>query len=216
MLEQFEQVKVILSHGKRWLLLILIIVGGLLLFFASRLPVGHDSAGKTMPSHVSNHAADQKQKQDDQKQVNRAEHTETKILIDIKGAVKQPGVYDVSQQPRLQAAVAKAGGLTDQAEIQTINLAQKLTDGQMVYIPTKGERLSEPITASSQAQKDKVNLNTATVAELQTLEGIGEKKAEQIIAYREANGGFKQISDLKAVSGIGEKRFETLKDSLTV
>ena len=65
-------------------------------------------------------------------------------------------------------------------------------------------------------QKDKVNLNTATVAELQTLEGIGEKKAEQIIAYREANGGFKQISDLKAVSGIGEKRFETLKDSLTV
>lgn len=214
MLEQFEQVKVILSRGKRWLLLILIVLGGLLLFVASRLPIGHDSAGKTMPSHVSNHAADQKQA--DQKQVNRAEHTETKILIDIKGAVKQPGVYDVSQQPRLQAAVAKAGGLTDQAEIQTINLAQKLTDGQMVYIPTKGERLSEPTTASSQAQKDKVNLNTATVAELQTLEGIGEKKAEQIIAYREANGGFKQISDLKAVSGIGEKRFETLKDSLTV
>ncbi len=151
-----------------------------------------------------------------QKQGNRAEHTETKVLIDIKGAVKQPGVYDVSQQPRLQAAVAKAGGLTDQAEILTINLAQKLTDGQMVYIPTKGEHLSEPATASTQAQKDKVNLNTATVAELQTLEGIGEKKAEQIIAYREANGGFKQISDLKAVSGIGEKRFETLKDSLTV
>ena len=112
--------------------------------------------------------------------------------------------------------MAKAGGLTDQAEILTINLAQKLTDGQMVYIPTKGERLNEPATASSQVQKDKVNLNTATVAELQTLEGIGEKKAEQIIAYREANGGFKQISDLKAVSGIGEKRFETLKDSLTV
>nr|MWN21550.1 hypothetical protein [Leuconostoc lactis] len=66
------------------------------------------------------------------KQGNRAEHTETKVLIDIKGAVKQPGVYDVSQQPRLQAAVAKAGGLTDQAEILTINLAQKLTDGQMV------------------------------------------------------------------------------------
>lgn len=95
MLEQFEQVKVILSRGKRWLLLILIIVGSLLLFFASQLPVGHDSAGKTMPSHVSNHAADQKQV--DQKQDNRAEHTETKVLIDIKGAVKQPGVYDVSQ-----------------------------------------------------------------------------------------------------------------------
>ena len=184
------------------------------MFFASRLPIGHDSASKAMPSHVSNHAADQKQV--DQKQGNRAEHTEAKVLIDIKGAVKQPGVYDVSQQPRLQAAVAKAGGLTDQAEILTINLAQKLTDGQMVYIPTKGEHLSEQVPSASQAQKDKVNLNTATVAELQTLEGIGEKKAEQIIAYREANGGFKQISDLKAVSGIGEKRFETLKDSLTV
>lgn len=112
--------------------------------------------------------------------------------------------------------MAKAGGLTEQAEMANVNLAQKLTDGQMVYIPTKGERLSTPATTTSQASQEKVNLNTATVAELQTLEGVGEKKAEQIIAYREANGGFKQITDLKAVSGIGEKRFEALKDKLTI
>lgn len=209
MLEQFEQVKVILSQKKSWLLLVLVIIGGVVLCFVNWQPSDNVAIGKTLSSQVAIRSTDQKQP-------NQSQQAETKILVDIKGAVNQPGVYDVSQQPRLQAAVAKAGGLTEQAEMANVNLAQKLTDGQMVYIPTKGERLSTPATTASQASQEKVNLNTATVAELQTLEGVGEKKAEQIIAYREANGGFKQITDLKAVSGIGEKRFEALKDKLTI
>lgn len=209
MLEQFEQVKVILSQKKSWLLLVLVIIGGVVLCFVNWQPSDNVAIGKTLSSQATMRSTDQKQPK-------QSQQAETKILVDIKGAVNQPGVYDVSQQPRLQAAVAKAGGLTEQAEMANVNLAQKLTDGQMVYIPTKGERLSTPATTASQASQEKVNLNTATVAELQTLEGVGEKKAEQIIAYREANGGFKQITDLKAVSGIGEKRFEALKDKLTI
>ncbi len=209
MLEQFEQVKVILSQKKSWLLLVLVIIGGVVLCFVNWQPSDNVAIGKTLSSQATMRSTDQKQPK-------QSQQAETKILVDIKGAVNQPGVYDVSQQPRLQAAVAKAGGLTEQAEMANVNLAQKLTDGQMVYIPTKGERLSTPATTTSQASQEKVNLNTATVAELQTLEGVGEKKAEQIIAYREANGGFKQITDLKAVSGIGEKRFEALKDKLTI
>lgn len=209
MLEQFEQVKAILSQKKSWLLLVFVIIGGVVLCFVNWQPSDNVAIGKTLSSQATMRSTDQKQPK-------QSQQAETKILVDIKGAVNQPGVYDVSQQPRLQAAVAKAGGLTEQAEMANVNLAQKLTDGQMVYIPTKGERLSTPATTASQASQEKVNLNTATVAELQTLEGVGEKKAEQIIAYREANGGFKQITDLKAVSGIGEKRFEALKDKLTI
>lgn len=209
MLEQFEQVKAILSQKKIWLLLVFVIIGGVVLCFVNWQPSDNVAIGKTLSSQATMRSTDQKQPK-------QSQQAETKILVDIKGAVNQPGVYDVSQQPRLQAAVAKAGGLTEQAEMANVNLAQKLTDGQMVYIPTKGERLSTPATTASQASQEKVNLNTATVAELQTLEGVGEKKAEQIIAYREANGGFKQITDLKAVSGIGEKRFEALKDKLTI
>ena len=210
MLEQFEQVKAILSQKKSWLLLVLVIIGGVVLCFVNWQPSDNVAIGKTLSSQATTRSTD------GQKQPKQSQQGETTILVDIKGAVNQPGVYDVSQQPRLQAAVAKAGGLTEQAEMANVNLAQKLTDGQMVYIPTKGERLSTPATTASQASQEKVNLNTATVAELQTLEGVGEKKAEQIIAYREANGGFKQITDLKAVSGIGEKRFEALKDKLTI
>lgn len=209
MLEQFEQVKAILSQKKIWLLLVFVIIGGVVLCFVNWQPSDNVAIGKTLSSQATMRSTDQKQPK-------QSQQAETKILVDIKGAVNQPGVYDVSQQPRLQAAVAKAGGLTEQAEMANVNLAQKLTDGQMVYIPTKGKRLSTPATTASQASQEKVNLNTATVAELQTLEGVGEKKAEQIIAYREANGGFKQITDLKAVSGIGEKRFEALKDKLTI
>ncbi|MGX7041876.1 helix-hairpin-helix domain-containing protein [Leuconostoc holzapfelii] len=208
MIEQFEQFKSTWLAHRRWLVVGLLVAGVCLLFFAvTRQPT------KTIPQpqQSASQASQPKQAQN-----TRA--TNDKILIDIKGAVKRPGVYEVSQQPRLQAVIAQAGGLTEQADSLQINLAQKLTDGQMIYVPEKGE--TGPVTGAGgqnqSANQAKVNLNTATVDELQMLEGIGEKKAEQIIAYRQTNGGFKQITDLKAVSGIGEKRFETLKDKLTV
>jgi len=142
------------------------------------------------------------------------------IMIDIKGAIKNPGVYDITNEPRTQTVIAKAGGLTNEADAMQINLAQKLTDGQMIYIPVKGEidsaNHSETQKSEVEAKNDKVNLNTATSEELQTLDGVGEKKADQIIAYREAHGGFKKVDELKEVSGIGTKRFDALKDNIIV
>lgn len=105
--------------------------------------------------------------------------------------------------------------------MQQVNLAQKLTNGQIVYVPMRGETSSTPVnngstSAMSTTDNEVINLNTATVVELQKLDGIGVKKAEQIIAYREEHGEFKSIEEIKQVSGIGEKRFEALKDKVTV
>nr|WP_263431378.1 helix-hairpin-helix domain-containing protein [Leuconostoc gelidum] len=145
----------------------------------------------------------------------------TSVMIDVKGAVKNPGVYDIVNSPRAQTAIAKAGGLTHEADTIKLNLAQKLSDGQMLYVPVIGEVASNKVTVDQQGAESgqemtKINLNTATAEELQTLEGVGEKKAEQIIAYREAHDGFKKLDEIKEVSGIGAKRFETLQDKITI
>jgi competence protein ComEA len=100
-----------------------------------------------------------------------------------------------------------------------VNLAQRLTDGQVLYVPIKGEQVptnfANEAVASSQI-KTTINLNTATKEELQNLEGIGEKKADQILDYRQEHGGFKSIEELKSISGIGTKRFEAIKEQLTI
>ncbi|WP_224154508.1 helix-hairpin-helix domain-containing protein [Leuconostoc gelidum] len=134
---------------------------------------------------------------------------------------KNPGVYDIVNSPRAQTAIAKAGGLTHEADTIKLNLAQKLSDGQMLYVPVIGEVASNKVTVDQQGAESgqemtKINLNTATAEELQTLEGVGEKKAEQIIAYREAHDGFKKLDEIKEVSGIGAKRFETMQDKITI
>nr|WP_263432207.1 helix-hairpin-helix domain-containing protein [Leuconostoc gasicomitatum] len=147
--------------------------------------------------------------------------SKTAVMIDVKGAVKNPGVYDIVNSPRAQTAIAKAGGLTHEADTIKLNLAQKLSDGQMLYVPVIGEVASNKVTVDQQGAESgqemtKINLNTATAEELQTLEGVGEKKAEQIIAYREAHDGFKKLDEIKEVSGIGAKRFETMQDKITI
>lgn len=148
-------------------------------------------------------------------------------FVDVKGAVKKPGIYQVESNTRLFDVVRLAGGLAKDADQKKINLAQQVSDQQVVFIPKIGEEVpaeyATPVATGSTATAtdsgqatNLVNLNTATAEELQQLTGIGEKKAELIIQYREEQGGFKQIEDLKQVSGIGDKTFESLKDSITV
>lgn len=151
------------------------------------------------------------------------------VTCDITGAVKHQGVYTLKNGARLQELIEAAGGTTSRAQLKAINRAILLKDQDKIHIPYKGEKIdnavtnaatsSSPEASSSSGQTesgDKINLNTATVTELQKLTGIGEKKAEQIIAYREQNGSFKKIEDLMQVSGIGEKTFESLKDQLAI
>lgn len=142
--------------------------------------------------------------------------------VHIKGAVKKPGLYPVTGTTRWQAVVEAAGGLTPAADVTAINLAKIASDQESLYIPVKGEApaatASGPTGATGNASDGGtlVNLNTASATELQTLSGIGPKKAADIIAYRETSGGFKTIDDLKNVSGIGDKTFERLAPLVTV
>lgn len=143
------------------------------------------------------------------------------ILVDIKGEIKQPGVYELAHDARLNELILLAGGFTENAEVRQINLAEKLSDQQMIYVPNQDEltfsidQLIEDEVEMAQSSTT-VNINTADLTELQQLPGVGPSKAQAIIAYREENGLFKSIEGLLEVSGFGEKTFEKLKDSIVI
>jgi len=143
-----------------------------------------------------------------------------KIKVYIVGAVRYPGVIEVEEGSRLIDVLELAGGALENADLERVNLALKVQDEGMYKIPRIGEELSEPsftvLGATSYQGQQKVNINTADEATLDTLPGIGPSKAKRIIEYREQNGPFKSIEELKNVSGIGEKTFEQLKDLITV
>lgn len=141
------------------------------------------------------------------------------ITVDVKGAVKSPGIYDLPVGSRVNDAVQKAGGLTEEADSKSLNLAQKVSDEALVYVPTKGEEASQQATSGttpSSSKEKKVNLNKASLEELKQVKGLGGKRAQDIIDHREANGKFKSVDELKKVSGIGAKTIEKLKDYVTV
>ncbi|MGG3033673.1 helix-hairpin-helix domain-containing protein [Bacillus stercoris] len=143
------------------------------------------------------------------------------IVIDIKGAVQHPGVYEMRTGDRVSQAIEKAGGTNEQADEVQVNLAEILQDGTVVYIPKKGEETAGQQGAGGAVQSgggkgEPVNINTATLEELQGISGVGPSKAEAIIAYREENGRFQTIEDITKVSGIGEKSFEKIKSSISV
>lgn len=142
------------------------------------------------------------------------------ITVDVKGAVKSPGICDLPVGSRVHDAVQKAGGLTEEADSKSLNLAQKVSDEALVYVPTKGEEAASQQAASgttpSTSKEKKVNLNRASLEELKQVKGLGGKRAQDIIDHREANGKFKSVDELKKVSGIGAKTIEKLKDYVTV
>ena len=150
------------------------------------------------------------------------ERAETMIYVDIKGAVKVPGIYQLKNQQRIWDALALAGGVSEEADTTQVNYAQKVKDQMIIYVPKKGEAVAQSLETlqesapAQQNQEEKINLNTATEAELQTISGIGAKKAQEIIRFRDEQGPFKTVEELKNVSGIGEKTVERLKDMLTV
>lgn len=150
------------------------------------------------------------------------ERAETMIYVDIKGAVKVPGIYQLKNQQRIWDALALAGGVSEEADTVQVNYAQKVKDQMIIYVPKKGESVAQSLETlqesapAQQNQEEKINLNTATEAELQTISGIGAKKAQEIIRFRDEQGPFKTVEELKNVPGIGEKTVDRLKDMLTV
>lgn len=211
--------------------LILSIVGISFLFFKDAKAVEEPS---TMMSYL---ASENKSSTNSIQMEQSSESLIEKMYVDVKGAVYFPGVYEVTSDMRLIDAIKLAGGFSEKANQNPVNLSLKLTDQMVIFISEVGteevneanEAVKEPsaavleenvITIPKESEENtnstKVNINLADAIELQQLSGIGEKKAEQIVLYRQENGSFQSIEDLKNVSGIGEKTFEALKASVTV
>lgn len=178
----------------------------------------------------------------------KTENTEEKekiknVLVDVKGEVKTPGVYELTSESTVMDAINKAGGLTNKSDTSNINLSKKLEDEMVIIVYSQSEikemkekeqivcppcnnacvteedekaKLDEESKESSAQVTGKVNINQADETALQTLDGIGEAKAKAIIEYRNKNGNFKTIEDIKNVSGIGDSVYENIKDNITV
>ena len=139
------------------------------------------------------------------------------IYVDISGCVKEPGVYKVAAGTRIFQVIERAGGLTEGADIESVNRAEEVTDGQKIIINLVGEQKPEEIgNTYSEEDSDKVNINTADSSRLQAIPGVGPATAQKIIEYREQNGKFKSVEDIKDVSGIGDKTFENMRPYITV
>lgn len=145
---------------------------------------------------------------------------DTECAVYVCGAVVTPGVYVLPGGSRICEAVAAAGGMQENAAYESLNQAEEIHDGQMIVVLTEEEMQNEQVqkddTQKSDTADGRVDLNTATKTQLMTLPGIGEAKADSIIAYREKNGGFSSIEDIKKIEGIKEGVFSKIKDSIAV
>ena len=154
--------------------------------------------------------------------INKGEKTEEKhdekIFVDVKGAVKHPGVFETTKDKRVKDLIEEAGGLLDDADTSTLNLSQKVKDQMVIYILKHGEKpkqMTENATTSS-SSGEIININTANKEQLMKISGVGKTKAEAIIAHREKNGDFKTKEDITKVRGIGKSTFEKIKDKIEV
>ena len=161
------------------------------------------------------------------------ETSEEKIIVHITGAVNNEGIAEVNEGARLNDVIAAAGGLREDADLNNVNLAYAVEDGQKIYIPSKedakmNEYNEEDLVTtdagkgvikdndSSDGSGSLININSANRDRLTEIPGVGEATAEKIIMYREENGKFKNIEDIKNVSGIGDKKFEAIKSYICV
>ncbi len=209
---------------KRWLMeykKVLSIIGGVLavivIILVGRGMMASPTKEKVMVTNAVN--------------TTRVEETTTMMpqncYVDIKGEVLRPGVYEFSCESRMQDVIKKAGGFTEEADETKINLAQKITDQMQIIVPnlhskqeggvTEGnsEKGNSSNSTPSNPKQGTVNINTATLEELQTIKGIGKKKAEAILQYRKEHGAFHTKEDLLQVKGIGKKALEAIESQVT-
>jgi competence protein ComEA len=141
---------------------------------------------------------------------------ETELMVDVKGEVRNPGVYEMTADSRVNDVIQKAGGLTDEADETQVNLAQKVHDEMIIIISKTGEGGGTAGTGGGIDDAGKVRINVADQGEIETLNGIGPSKAAAIIQYREENGLFQTVEDLLEISGVGQKTLDNIKDDLII
>ena len=134
------------------------------------------------------------------------------VFVQVCGCVNSPGVFEVSEDTRVYQLIELAGGFSIDADVDAVNQALSVTDGQQIYIPALGESVSD----SNLVTSNYININTAKVEELMELPGVGMAKAEAIVSYREENGAFEDVRDIMNVSGIKEAAFNKIKDLICV
>lgn len=182
-----------------------------------------DSGNKNIDNNPENKSNSQdSQKETNSNTVSTEKIKEKTIIVEIKGEVKHPDVYTLDENSIINDLINLAGGVTENADLSSINRAKKLQDHEMIYIADKNaEKVTQGIVSESggnpaESSNGIININSASVEELEHLNGIGQSKAKSIVEYREKNGGFKNVEDIKNVDGIGEKMFEKIKESITV
>lgn len=200
---------------------VLFIVGGVLavivIIFVGRGMMASSTKEKVMVTNAVN--------------TTRVEETTTMMpqncYVDIKGEVLRPGVYEFSCESRIQEVIKKAGGFTEEADETKINLAQKISDQMRIIVPNLHSKQEDEVTEKnsgkgsssstnpSHSKQGTVNINAATLEELQTIKGIGKKKAEAILQYRKEHGPFRTKEDLLQVKGIGKKALEAIESQVT-
>ena len=172
--------------------------------------------------------------ENEQSKTNETANIEETIVVHITGEVKKEGVIYLKRGARIVDAIKEAGGETKEADLSQVNLAYELQDGQKIYIPNKNEKISQYIigkngetmndnsantgneSTSYNKEEAKVNINTASQAELDSLPGIGPALAQRIIDFRVENGNFNSIEDIQNVKGIGDSKYEDIKDKIVV
>jgi len=147
------------------------------------------------------------------------ENSGKNIIVDVSGAVEKPGVYSLPSPSRIKDALISAGGFAPNADknwvSKNLNLAQVVEDGSKIYIPFDNPE-ENILSQTDDAGENKININTATASQLETLPGIGPSLAEKIISYRNEKGPFQSLQDLKNVSGIGDKLFDNIKNDISL
>ena len=184
---------------------LVLIIGALFYFNQNKT---EDYSGVSF-SNISNETNNKDEKAEDK-------HDE-KIFVDVKGAVKHPGVFETTKDKRVKDLIEEAGGLLDDADTSTLNLSQKVKDQMVIYVLKHGEKPKQiSDSGSSSSNTDVININTANLEQLMKISGVGKTKAEAIISYREKNGDFKKKEDITKVRGIGKATFEKIKDKIEV
>ena len=183
---------------KNWLIIIGAIIVLVYVFFFSDTDMKDDIESDTRESQLNIIDHDEEESQ--------------KVIVDVKGEVKNPGVYEVDISSRVNDVIILAGGFTEIADEFPVNLAQKVHDEMTIIVPKVGTNEDDYHFTGDK----KVRINYATQEEIETLNGIGPSKAQAIIKYREENGFFQKVEDLLEISGIGEKTLENMKEDIQI
>lgn len=188
--------------------LFFIVIGAVIVVFL--IVTKNDDLDKSS-SEFSSVAASEDIEEQDQEEI---EEQTAVIIVDVKGEVKKPGVYEMDMDTRVNDVIRLAGGFSDKADETFVNLAQKVQDEMIIHVPKVGE--VDEYTETGSTESSKVKVNYATQEEMESLSGIGPAKAQAIIQHRDEEGFFQSVEDLLEISGIGEKTLESIRDDLQI